>query len=169
MKAHHFFTQKKCITSINLTPFHYRYLMHLTNTKFNGELSLAVDYLLKKYLAYLYQISISQEKRTLTATYQPRTKGYIIRKISIQPTYWGKLYELRFFLGYSMSFIIRIMLDWEMQQESIPVIPLIFLPQLEEENQEEHRNIQNGNNYSSKNKICHANLEVFSKFWCPAA
>ncbi len=169
MKVHHFFTQKKCITSINITPFHYRYLMYLTNTRFNGELSLTIDYLLKKYLAYLYQISISQEKRTLTASYQPKTKEYIIRKISIQPTYWGKLFDLRFFLGYSISFLIRIMLDWEMQEEGIPIIPLIHLPQLDDENQEEHRRIQFVDNYSSKDKICHANLEVYSEFWCPAA
>jgi len=169
MKAHHFFTQEECITSINITPFHYRYLMHITQTKFNGKLSLTIDYLLRKYLAYLYKISISQRKRTLTASYQPKTKEYVIRKISIQPTYWGKLYELRFFLGYSMSFMIRIMLDWEMQEEGIPVVALIFKPRLEDEDEEEHRQIQLGNNYSSNNKICHANLEVYSEFWCPAA
>ena len=169
MKVHHFFTQEECITSINITPFHYRYLMHITNTRFRGKLTLTIDYLLKKYLAYLYKISISQEKRTLTATYQPRTKEYIIRKISIQPTYWGKLYELRFFLGYSMSFLIRIMLDWEMQEEDIPILPLFFLPRLDDEDQEEYRQIQFGDNYSSNNKICHANLEVYSEFWCPAA
>ena len=169
MKLLHFFTQEECITSINITPFHYRYLMHLTNTRFGGKLTLTINYLLKKYLAYLYRISISQEKRTLTASYQPRTKEYIIRKIRIQPTYWGKLYELRFFLGYSMSFIIRIMLDWEMQEQEIHIIPLFVLPTLDNEDQEEHRQIQSGNNYFSKHKINHASLEVYSWFSCPAA
>jgi len=169
MKLHHFYTQEECITSINITPFHYRYLMYLTNTKFEGNLTLAVSYLLRKYLAYLYKISIAQEKRTLTASYQPRTKEYIIRKIRIQPTYWGKLYELRFFLGYSMSFLIRIMLDWEMQEQEIPFIPLFFLPSLDDEDQEEYRQIQYGNNYSSNHKISHVNLEVYSRFSCPAA
>ncbi len=169
MKIHHFFTQEECITSINITPFHYRYLMHLTNTRFEGNLTLAISYLLRKYLAHLYKISVAQEKRTLTASYQPKTKEYIIRKITIQPTYWGKLYELRFFLGYSMSFLIRIMLDWEMQEHEIPIVPLISQPPLDDEDQEEHRQIQSGNNYSSKHKISHANLEVFSRFSCPAA
>jgi len=169
MKLHNFNTQEECVTSINITPFHYRFLIHLTNTRFGGKLTLTINYLLKKYLAYLYKISISQEKRTLTASYQPRTKEYIIRKIRIQPTYWGELYELRFFLGYSMSFMIRIMLDWEMQEQEIPVIPLMILPPLDDEDQEEHLQIQFGNNYSSKHKICHANLEVFSWFSCPAA
>ena len=169
MKLHHFYTQEECITSINITPFHYRYLIHITHTRFSGKLTLTIDYLLKKYLAYLYKISISQEKRTLTASYQPRTKEYIIRKISIQPTYWGKLFELRFFLGYSMSFLIRIMLDWEMREQEIPIVPLFFLPPLEDEDQEEHRQIQYGDSYSSKNKISHAKLEVYSRFSCPAA
>ena len=169
MKKHYFYTQEECITSINITPFHYKYLMHVTNTRFGGKLTLTIDYLLKKYLAYLYKISIAQEKRTLTASYQPRTKEYIIRKISIQPTYWGKLYELRFFLGYSMSFLIRIMLDWDMQEQEIPFTPLFFLPRLEDEDREEHQQIQSGNNYSSKHKISHASLEVLSRFSCPAA
>jgi len=169
MKLHHFYTQEECITSINITPFHYRYLMHITNTRFGGKLTLTIDYLLKKYLAYLYKISISQEKRTLTASYQPKTKEYIIRKISIQPTYWGKLYELRFFLGYSMSFLIRIMLDWEMQEQEIPFFPLFFLPRLDDEDQEEHRQIQYGDSYSSNHRISHVSLEVFSRFSCPAA
>ncbi len=169
MKQQHFFTHEQNVTSINITPFHFRFLMHLTNSRFGGDLSLAINYLLKKYLAYLYKISISQEKRTLTASYQPRTKEYIIRKISIQPTYWGKLNNLRFYLGFSASFILRIMLDWEMQEEGIPVIPLFFRPRLDDEDQEEHRQIQNGNNYSSYNKLNHANLEVFNKFSCPAA
>jgi len=169
MKLHHFYTQEECITSINITPFHYWYLMHITNTRFKGKLTLTIDYLLKKYLAYLYKISISQEKRTLTASYQPRIKEYIIRKIRIQPTYWGKLYELRFFLGYSMSFLIRIMLDWEMQEQEIPITPLIATPALDDEDQEEHFQIQSGNNYSSKHRISHASLEVYSRFSSPAA
>ncbi len=168
MKIQNFFTHKKNITSINITPIHYQYLIDLTNTRFNGDLSLTFDYLLKRYLAYLYRISYAPTKKTLTATYQPKTKNYIIRKISIQPTYWGKLYELRFLLGYSMSFIIRIMLDWEMQQEQIPVLPLIHKPFLDIEDQEVHARIQIGNNYSSFNKVSHANLEVFSQFSCPA-
>ncbi len=169
MRSHNFRTHKKTRTSVNLTPFHYEYLMYLTNTKFGGDLSLTINYLLKKYLVYLYHISISQTKRNLTATYQPRIKGYIIRKISIQPTYWGKLYDLRFFLGYSMSFLIRIMLDWEIQEQNIPVVPLIFQPHLDDEDLVEHRQIQSENNYSSRHKINHANLEVFSWFSCPAA
>jgi hypothetical protein len=143
--------------------------MDLTESRFNGNLSLTIDYLLRRYLVYLYKISLTPTKRTLTASYQPRTKNYIVRKIQIQPTYWGKLHELRFLLGFSMSFILRIMLDWEMQQEQIPVEPIFIMPQLTPIDEEIHARIQFGNNYSSYNRVRHTNLEVYSEFSCPAA
>ena len=169
MKTQYFFTYEECKTSINITLFHYAFLIYLTETRFNGNLSLTIDYLLKRYLSYLYKISLAPTKRTLTATYQPRTKNYIIRKISIQPTYWGKLFELRFLLGYSVSFIIRIMLDWEMQEEQMPVEPIFIRPTLTPEDENIHARIQVGSNYSSYNKLSHANLTVYSEFSCPAA
>jgi hypothetical protein len=143
--------------------------MDLTESRFNGNLSLTIDYLLRRYLVYLYKISLTPTKRTLTASYQPRTKNYIVRKIQIQPTYWGKLHELRFLLGFSMSFILRIMLDWEMQQEQILVEPIFIMPQLTPIDEEIHARIQFGNNYSSYNRVSHTNLEVYSEFSCPAA
>jgi hypothetical protein len=145
------------------------YLIYLSETRFNGNLTLTIDYLLRKYLAYLYKISLAPTKRTLTATYQPRTKNYIIRKINIQPTYWSKLYELRFLLGFSMSFIIRIMLDWEMQDAQISIDPIFIRPPLTFEDEETHTRIQIGDNYSSYNRVNHSNLEVYSEFLCPAA
>jgi len=145
------------------------YLIYLSETRFNGNLTLTIDYLLRKYLAYLYKISLAPTKRTLTATYQPRTKNYIIRKINIQPTYWSKLYELRFLLGFSMSFIIRIMLDWEMQDAQISIDPIFIRPPLTFEDEETHSRIQFGDNYSSYNRVTHSNLEVYSEFLCPAA
>jgi len=145
------------------------YLIYLSETRFNGNLTLTIDYLLRKYLAYLYKISLAPTKRTLTATYQPRTKNYIIRKINIQPTYWSKLYELRFLLGFSMSFIIRIMLDWEMQDAQISIDPIFIRPPLTFEDEETHSRIQIGDNYSSYNRVSHSNLDVYSEFLCPAA
>ncbi len=169
MRSHNFIARKTNKTSVNLPPYHYQYLIHLTNTRFQGNLSLTIDYLLKKYLVYLYHISISQTKRSLTATYQPKTKQYVIKTIRVQPTYWGKLCDLRIFLGYSMSFILRIMLDWEMQEEQIPVLGLLERPHLNAEDHEEHAQIQNGHNYASTNRMHHGNLEVYSEFSCPAA
>jgi len=168
MKIQHFYTQDKCITSINLTPNHYEYLICLTESRFNGNLSKTIDYLLKKYLIYLYKISLAPDKRTLTATYQPRTKNYVIKKICIQPTYWAKFFELRFVLGYSISFMIRIMLDWEMQEEENSIAPIIIRPNLTIEDELIQSRIQDGDNYSSYNRVRHANIEVYNEFLCPA-
>ena len=80
-----------------------------------------------------------------------------------------KLNNLRFYLGFSVSFILRIMLDWEMQEEGIPVIPLFFRHHFNQDDIEEHEYIQYGNSYSSCNKVNHGNLEVYNLFSCPAA
>jgi hypothetical protein len=63
MKIQHFFTCEKCITSVNLTAFHYQYLIYITETQFNGNLSLTIDYLLKRYLVYLYKSVLHQIKK----------------------------------------------------------------------------------------------------------
>jgi hypothetical protein len=63
MKIQNFYTNKKCRTSINITQFHYVYLIYLTETRFNGDLSLTIDYLFKKYLAYLYKYSQAPNKK----------------------------------------------------------------------------------------------------------
>jgi hypothetical protein len=68
-----------------------------------------------------------------------------------------------------MSFMIRIMLDWEMQQENIAIDPIFVRPTLNFEDESTQSFIQLGNNYSSYNRISHANLEVYSEFSCPAA
>jgi len=169
MRSHNYITRKTNKTSVNLTHDHYQYLIHLTKTKFQGNLSLTIDYLLKKYLVYLYHISVSQTKRSLTATYQPKTKQYVIKTIRVQPTYWGKLCDLRMFLGYSMSFILRIMLDWEMQEEEVPVLGLLKRPHLNAEDREDFAQIQIGHSYASSNRMHHGNLEVYSEFSYPAA
>jgi hypothetical protein len=61
------------------------------------------------------------------------------------------------------------MLDWEMQEEQMPVEPIFIRPPLTSEDENIHARIQVGNNYSSYNKLSHANLTVYSEFSCPAA
>ncbi len=73
---------------------------------------MVIDYLLKKYLFYFYRISLTPSKKTLTATYQPKRKNYQIKKNPYSATYWGTFFELRFLLGFSIIFMIRILLDW---------------------------------------------------------
>jgi len=48
----------------------------------------------------------------------------------MNPVLWSKLFESRHFVGYSISALIRIILDWEMQSLGYDIIPMIPLPDL---------------------------------------
>ena len=48
----------------------------------------------------------------------------------MNPVLWSKLFESRHFVGYSISAIVRIMIEWEMQSQEYDIIPLVALPQL---------------------------------------
>ncbi len=128
---------------IHLSPHHFKFLKQLASIRYEGDISKTILYLLSKYLKFLYQIKKIDQKRTLTIDYQPPTKEYKRYWININPTYWGHLYNLRFSLGYSMSFLLRIMIDWEMieNQEPNPKI-LIPLPILNEAPQSTLRFLQ---------------------------
>ncbi len=115
---------------INLLPLHYNFLRELANTRFDRNISNAIEYLISKYQKHLYEIRITPTKRTETANYQPQTKQYKRYSIRINPTLWSKLFDSRRFLGYSISAILRIMLDWEMQEMQRDITPLIPLPDL---------------------------------------
>ncbi len=103
---------------IFLTPLHYIYLRELSIRKFNKDISQTLLYLISKNLKYLYKIKQTHLKKTMTITYQPKTKEYQRYGIYIDPTLWAKFNHLRIYLGYSMSFIIRILIDWEMQEDT---------------------------------------------------
>ena len=113
---------------INLEPQHYEFLRQLAERRFMGNISDTIHYLLSRYLNHLYEIRVTPTKRTETANYQPRTLRYRRWVIPINPVLWSKLFEMRHFVGYSMSALIRIMLDWEMQHEGYDIIPLIVMP-----------------------------------------
>lgn len=131
MKDHtRFKTQNTNRICINLKSEHYLFLKQLSNTKFDGNLSETILYLISKYLKSLYKIKQTANKKTLTITYQPKTKEYIKYNITVNINYWAKVNSLKFYLGYSMSFILRIMIDWEMMEENIQYTPLILKPQL---------------------------------------
>jgi hypothetical protein len=130
MRQDRYTTKKFSFVCLNLEPQHYEFLKEIANTRFDGSSYRTIFYLLNKYLHHLYEIRITPSKLTETATYQPRTKQYKRRTIKMNPVLWSKLFETRHFVGYSISAMIRIMLDWEMQSQGYDIIPLVALPQL---------------------------------------
>ncbi|MCS7206007.1 MAG: DUF1564 family protein [Leptospiraceae bacterium] len=113
----HFFTKEEHIVCVNLTPNYYLYLTRLAQRKFHDDIPKTINYLISKHIRKLYSRSKSQTKRTLTAEYQPTTKNYKRYWISIEPVIWGRLFQLRLCLGYSMSYLLRMLLDFEIMKE----------------------------------------------------
>jgi hypothetical protein len=150
---------------INLEQQHIDFLKELANRHRNNY-SKAIYYLVNKYLNHLYLISITPIKKTETANYQPKTRRYKKRVININPVLWSKLFEMRHFIGYSISALIRIMLDWEMQSQGYDIIPLIPLPTLNAEviNNSNQDNNTIVNNYSYFKKGFYEQRKVISIF-----
>jgi hypothetical protein len=115
---------------LNLELRHYEFLTQITKTQFGGSYDFAIYSLLNKYLNHLYEIRITPYKKTETANYQPRTKQYKRKTLNINPIMWSKLFEMRHFVGYSISALIRIMLEWEMQSLGYDIIPWIAFPNI---------------------------------------
>lgn len=99
---------------INLEPEYYFFLIELSENKFDGDMEQTFLYLISKYMKYLYKIKIGGSK--IATQYQPTTKKYEKFWIEMNPTHMAKLKNLRFYLGYSVSFIIRILIEWEKQE-----------------------------------------------------
>ena len=149
---------------VNLTQNHYQFLRELANTRFNRNISDTIHYLISKYQRHLNEIRITPYKRTETANYQPKTKQYIRYKIRINPALWSKMFDSRRFIGYSISALLRIMLDWEMEGLGYDIIPLIPLPILPEEDLPfaEGYQIQN---YVYTKTAEYESRRIFSIFW----
>ncbi|MDW7977165.1 MAG: hypothetical protein RMI35_11470, partial [Leptospiraceae bacterium] len=113
-----FLAKELHVVCVNLSPMHFLYLQYLAQSKFQGDFARTVESLLKRNLGKIYPKSISHIKRTLTAKYQPRTKKYQRFWISVSPVMWGRLFQLRLYMGYSVSYLIRILLELEMMGET---------------------------------------------------
>ena len=130
MRQDNYSTKSLHPVCINLEPQHLAFLSLLATSHFNGNHYLAISFLLNKYLFYLYEIRITPHKKTETANYQPKNKLYKRKTILMNSVLWSNLFELRHFIGYSISALIRILLDWEMQQQGYDIIPLIPMPNI---------------------------------------
>jgi hypothetical protein len=150
---------------VNLTRNHYQFLRELANTKFNRSISDAIQYLISKYQRHLNEIRITPYKRTETANYQPKTKQYIRYKIRINPALWSKLFDSRRFIGYSMSALLRIMLDWEMQEKGREIDPLIEMPELPIQDEPHVVGNETIQNYVYTKTAEYTTRKIFSIFW----
>lgn len=101
------------IVCINIKPEFWHALSFLFPF---ADISQTLSFLLHKHKSALLRISISREKKTATTTYQPRTGGYQRRTLRISPSLWKLFKELKEHTGYSISAIIRIIIEWELEE-----------------------------------------------------
>lgn len=78
-----------------------------------GDVSLFLEYLHQKYKKRIIYQKISHIKKTATAEYQPKEKYKKVKLKKLDPTIWQKYWELRLLTGYSISYIIRVFIEWE--------------------------------------------------------
>jgi hypothetical protein len=111
----HYRFKKNHKTGLNILPEYYEILWELSR----GELGEYLSYLYYKYHKQIFALKVSPNKKTATAEYQPKTKRYVqICLYKIYPYIWEKYWDLRRLTGYSISFIIRIFLEWELEEQS---------------------------------------------------
>ncbi|MFN3604603.1 MAG: DUF1564 family protein [Leptonema sp. (in: bacteria)] len=112
-------TYKFCIY---IQPRNFAFLKN----KSRGNISLYLEYLIQKYKRSLLHSKKENALKNAVCHYQPKTKEYkrvVIQKIS--PELWKRLKELKSMSGYSISFIVRIFIEWEMERVGQPITPLI--------------------------------------------
>lgn len=97
---------------ISILPEYYEILCDLANEDINAFLK----YLYFKFHKKLLSIKVAPLKRTATATYQPPSHQYKNKKLkNISPYIWDKYWDLRKTTGYSISYIIRLFIEWELE------------------------------------------------------
>ncbi len=138
------------------------YLFLKRNSQNN--LSNLLEYLIRKYkYNVLNQKSISSLGRG-SVQYQPKTKNYkrIILK-NINPYLWKELKIIKNTTGYSISYIIRVMIEWEMQSKGHYITPLLPLEPVLSNNTQQQLSQNNFiaiNNYQWKEVWSRHNNEI---------
>ncbi len=97
-------------TSLSLQPAYYKILLRLSN----GNINTYLKYLYNRYHKKLLRTKIAHIKKSATTQYQEITNRYSHWKIWISPYTWDRYWDLRRVCGYSISYIVRIFLEWEL-------------------------------------------------------
>lgn len=141
---------KKHKYCIYIQPHLYQFLKRQGKENIN----FFLEYLIEKFKSDLIAHKNLNSLKKSTDKFQPRTKDYkrIILQ-NIEPNLWKRLKKLKSMTGYSISFIIRILIEWEMQFKDCNIVPI--LPNLREYK----------NNYEIQNNFLAINNYIYYQFW----
>ncbi|MFN3603262.1 MAG: DUF1564 family protein [Leptonema sp. (in: bacteria)] len=89
-----------------------------------------LEFLIQKYEKQILYSKAQRQLKRASCQYQPKTKDYkriVIRGVS--PEIWRRLKSLKSLTGYSVSYLFRVMLEWELENQGKPIQPI--LPQIQ--------------------------------------
>jgi hypothetical protein len=118
---------------VNLEPNHYEYLKELATREFLGNYSQAILYLIKKYLRQLYDIRITPTKGTETASYQPKTKSLSKVGNTDQSGVMEQIIRDEAFYRLFDECSVKGDVGLEMQGRGYDIIPMISMPEVEDD------------------------------------
>ncbi len=150
IQAYSFQLSKKHKYCVYIQPHLYLFLKNQSKENFN----VFIEYLIEKFKSNLIAHKNLNSLKKSTEQYQPRTKNY--KRVILQnldPAIWKRLKKLKSMTGYSISFIIRIFIEWEMESKGTDIIPI--LPILKEISQ----------NFSYPKNFIAINNYIFYQFW----
>ncbi len=149
---------------INLKANLYQELIHLSC----GDLNAFLEYLYEKYKNRILQLKIAPVKGTATAEYQPRDSYKKVRLRKIKPTLWQSYWELRLLTGYTISYIIRVFLEWELRERGKEVESLLPAIEIEGDRRLRYRYPSSyvvGNRYSLRRVCERRQRKVYVSYW----
>lgn len=157
----HYRHKNKHKVCINIQSFLCRELKRLSK-KLNNEF---LNYLYERHKRKILRVKIAPFKKTETTQYQPKQKAYKKMNLYISPSLWKKYKLLKDITGYSISYIIRVFLEWELQNEGQTITPL--LPQIERDSDPafSYEEYTTTHNYVLETAWRRQNQEIKLIFW----
>lgn len=129
--------------------------------------NLFLESLYEKHKQKILRHKIAPIKKTATTQYQPKYSEY--KKIviySISPNLWKRYKHLKEITGYSISYIIRAFIEWELMEKQEEVTnPLIPLQQEEIGRREIEMPSQLTHNYVIRVRWRRQNNTIKILFW----
>ncbi|MFN3605261.1 MAG: hypothetical protein ACK4UJ_11190 [Leptonema sp. (in: bacteria)] len=133
-----------------------------------GNINSFLEYLYEKFKNRLLHLKIAPHNRRATAQYQPKGKYKKIKLNKIDPSLWQKYWDLRNLSGYSISFILRVFLEWELMDRGTSIEDFL-LPALNiNDSRLTYRYpspYRTMNNYSIKKSYKKRNRTIYLYYW----
>lgn len=133
----------------------------------SGNLNSFFEYLYEKFKSRIMILKIAPIKRTATTQYQPKEEYKKIKLKKIDPTLWKKYWELRLLTGYSISYIVRVFIEWELLDRGKEIETLLPAIKIEDRRLQYYYpdQYQTLNRYSIRHACDSRHRRVYLCYW----